>query len=296
MDLNRYLTTRRRQIDQALRRHLSGTRNPSLRRAMSYSVLSGGKRVRPVLCLAAAEAVGSDASQVLDYACALELIHAYSLIHDDLPAMDDDTLRRGKPTSHVVFGEAMAILAGDALLTEAFHIAARRGLTGGAGSSRRALQIQVELAAAAGAGGMIAGQVEDIRGEHRKLGLKAVEAIHRQKTGALIRAAVRIGAVAADADRAALSSLTRYAEHLGLAFQVVDDILDGQATTAETGKTEDRDREREKSTFVSCLGPEKAKRAASELLDRALASLKRFDERADPLRELARRVVSRAAC
>ncbi|HYD50348.1 MAG TPA: farnesyl diphosphate synthase, partial [Terriglobales bacterium] len=293
MDLGRYLAARQRQIDRALARHLDAiTGSGPLSRAMRHGLLGGGKRIRPILCLAAAEAVGQPARSVLGYACAIELVHAYSLIHDDLPAMDDDQLRRGRPTTHVVYGEAVAILAGDALLTEAFHLIARQSLRSLA--SQQGLRIVAELGQAAGSLGMVAGQAEDILGEQRRLGAAAVEAIHRRKTGALIRAAVRIGAIAASASPAALRALTRYGDHLGLAFQIADDILDDQGAPAITGKSPQRDRERNKSTFVTALGLRRAQARGEEELRLAERALRSFGEPAEPLRALVRHVVGRA--
>jgi geranylgeranyl diphosphate synthase type II len=261
---------------------------PRLREAMEYSLVSPGKRVRPALVLAAAQAVGADATPLLPLACAVEMVHAYSLVHDDLPAMDDDDLRRGRPTNHKVFGEAVAILAGDALLTEAFVV-----LSGaGSPSAERRLAAIRELAAAAGAEGMVGGQTADILAQGTGAALALVESIHRRKTGALLRASVRIGAILGGADDGALDRLTRYGEAIGLAFQVADDILDETGNVA--GKTGQRDRELGKSTYPAALGLEGARQLLGELLERALGAVESFGAAAEPLRMIAKTVVNRA--
>ena len=259
---------------------------------MRYALLGGGKRLRPVLALAACEAVGGDPDAVLPVACALEMIHTYSLIHDDLPCMDDDALRRGRPTAHVAFGEALAVLAGDALLTEAFALLARTAE--GSRRPRRLLRAAREIAEAAGARGMVAGQAADIAAEGADADLALVEFIHVRKTGALLLAAVRSGGLVGGATAAQLRRLTRYGECLGLAFQIADDILDVEAPTARTGKSEGRDRERRKATFPAVLGLPAAKARARELRDGALAAMGGFDARAELLRALVRFVVDRA--
>jgi geranylgeranyl diphosphate synthase, type II len=294
VNLQHYLARRQRQVDRFLERCLPPTTpTDQLNRAMRYSLFSGGKRIRPILALAAGDAVGADLTTVLPFACALELIHTYSLIHDDLPAMDDDQLRRGQPTNHVVFGEGLAILAGDALLTEAFHVMAGAACRPGV-RSRRALSVLDEIAQAAGAHGMVAGQVADMEAENVARTLPEVELIHVRKTGALIRAAVRAGALLGGARPQPLRRLTRYAEFLGLAFQIADDILDSEGAPAITGKTARRDQARHKATFPGVLGLGAAKERARDLLANALAELRGFERRADPLREIARFVVGRA--
>jgi geranylgeranyl diphosphate synthase type II len=260
--------------------------------AIRYSLLDGGKRIRPALLLAAGEAVGGAAADLLPFACAVEMIHCYSLIHDDLPAMDDDDLRRGRPTSHVRFGEGVAILAGDALLTEAFHVMCATAAS--AARPRAAIRAAAEIAAAAGVAGMVGGQAADLAAEGGTRSLAEVESIHRRKTGALIVAAVRAGALLAEADEAALARLSTYAERVGLAFQVADDVLDRVGTTAQTGKHQGRDRERGKQTYPLLLGVGAARDYARRLLAEALAELGGFDARAEPLRDLARFVVGRA--
>jgi geranylgeranyl diphosphate synthase, type II len=294
VNLQHYLARRQRQVDRFLERCVPPTTPiDRLNRAMRYSLFSGGKRIRPILALAASDAVGGETATVLPFASAIELIHTYSLIHDDLPAMDDDQLRRGKPTNHVVFGEGLAILAGDALLTEAFHLMAAAASRPGAGS-RRALSVLAEIAQAAGAHGMVAGQVADMDAENVALSLPEVELIHVRKTGALIRAAVRAGALLGGARPEALRRLTRYAEFLGLAFQIADDILDTEGAMEMTGKTAGRDQARHKATFPAVMGLGAAKERARDLLANALGELRGFERRADPLREIARFIVGRA--
>ena len=261
-----------------------------LREAMRYSLLAPGKRLRPMLVLLAAEACGGAIEAAMPAACAVEMVHAYSLIHDDLPAMDDDDLRRGRPTNHRVFGEAVAVLAGDALLTEAFAVlSADCGLA----AERRLAAIR-ELAVAAGAEGMVGGQTADILAEGAEADPRRVESIHRRKTGALLRACVRIGAILAGADARALASLSAYGEAIGLAFQIADDLLDELGNTQVTGKSAQRDRERGKSTYPAALGVERARQLLRELLEQGLAALGEFGASAEPLREIARRVVERA--
>lgn len=260
---------------------------------MRYSLLSGGKRLRPILTLAACEAVGGSTDLALPFACAIEMIHTYSLIHDDLPAMDNDALRRGRPTNHIVFGEALAILAGDALLTEAFRIMGEAALAAG-NRQRRALQALTEIASAAGARGMVAGQAADLAAEGTPADLPLVEFIHVRKTGELIRASVRTGALLGGARPAELRHLTRYAEFLGLAFQIADDILDEEGSIQTTGKVAGGDRKRHKATFPAVLGLPASKRRAQELLDQALAELQTFNHAAEPLRQIARLIVARA--
>jgi geranylgeranyl diphosphate synthase type II len=294
VNLPQYLRQRQRQIERSLQRYLPASRQTDpLNRAMRYSVFSGGKRIRPILALAACDAVGGKTAAVLPFACALELIHTYSLIHDDLPAMDDDDLRRGKPTSHVVFGEAMAILAGDALLTEAFRIMAYAARTAGRAQDR-ALQVLGEVACAAGARGMVAGQAADIAAENTPVDLDAVESIHGRKTGALIRAAVRAGALLGMARQQQLLRLSQYADCVGLAFQIADDLLDVEGSVTMTGKMAGRDRARHKATFPAVLGIPATRTHALDLVDKALHALTGFDKRADPLRAIAPYIVRRA--
>ncbi|MBL7649271.1 MAG: polyprenyl synthetase family protein [Candidatus Hydrogenedentes bacterium] len=255
----------------------------SLLEAVRYSLFAGGKRLRPALALAAAEVVSGDDSIALPVACALEMIHTYSLIHDDLPAMDDDDLRRGKPTCHKVYGEATAILAGDALLTMAFDAAADTGST----------EIVRQLARAAGAGGMVGGQQLDLDGEGKQLDLEALRRIHRAKTGALIQVSLRCGAMAAGATAAQVDALADYGRHLGLAFQITDDILDVVGAEAVIGKPVGSDESRDKSTYPALLGLDESRRLAGEAVASALAALAVFGEEAENLRNLARFVADR---
>jgi len=294
VNLRAYLQRRQRLVNGCLDKLIPADllQPRGLIEAMRYSLLGGGKRVRPILLMAAAEAVGGKAREVLPFACAVEMIHAYSLVHDDLPAMDDDALRRGRATTHVEFGEAMAILAGDALLTEAFRVMAM--YSGRWGDPRVAAKATCEIAEAAGAHGMVAGQVADMEAEGSVPDLPTVEFIHVRKTGAMIRTPVRAGAILAGAAPVQLRRLTRYAEFLGLAFQVADDILDEEGTTAITGKARGRDKERKKITFPAVLGLPESKRRAVDLMENALGELASFPRSAEPLREIARFVVARA--
>jgi geranylgeranyl diphosphate synthase, type II len=292
IDFDLHLERQRERINGALERCLPEGRLPaSLLEAMRYSITAGGKRLRPLLTLAAAEALGAGGGRIIDVACAVELVHTYSLIHDDLPVMDNSDLRRGKPTCHRVYGEAVAVLAGDALLTLAFELLARYGLE--KGRARAALMISAELARAAGAEGMVGGQVLDLEAEGRVLDLAGLERIHRLKTGALIRAAVRGGALAGNAAPRELQALTEYGSRLGLAFQIIDDLLDQVGTTAELGKEAGADRDRAKATYPALLGRTEAQRRAEELYNEAVAFLNTLDIPSAHLKELARRLVFR---
>ena len=260
--------------------------------AMRYSVMNGGKRVRPLLAYAACEALGAAPEQANGAACAVELIHAYSLVHDDLPAMDDDDLRRGQPTTHKAFDEACAILAGDGLQSLAFNALLDPQLSPQADSIRLAM-VQT-LALAAGPAGMVGGQAIDLGSVGLKLDQTALEFMHRHKTGALIEASVRLGALAsARADQAQLDALQTYARAIGLAFQVQDDILDVESDTETLGKRQGADIARDKPTYPALLGLQAAKAYALELRDQALEALRPFDAAAEPLRELARYIVER---
>lgn len=294
-DLEAYLAPRRRRVEDALAAAfpVDPAHPHRLVEAIRYSLLGGGKRLRPILALAASDAVAGDPDAALPIACALEMIHCYSLVHDDLPSMDDDALRRGQPTVHIAFGEGLAVLAGDALLTEAFAVLLRAAER--APQPRRVLQAGREIADAAGLRGMVGGQAADLAAEGGEADLALVEFIHVRKTGALLLAAVRAGGLVGGADEAQLRALTRYGECLGLAFQIADDILDVEAPTARTGKSVGRDDERHKATFPSVLGLPAAKARARELRDGALAALAGFSPSADPLRALVRFVVERAA-
>jgi geranylgeranyl diphosphate synthase type II len=258
---------------------------------MRYSLFAGGKRIRPLLAVAAANAV-SDAPLGIDScACVLELIHTYSLIHDDLPALDNDDLRRGRPTCHKVFGDAMAILAGDALLTLAFEVLAKLD-----GPSDRRVRLVDELATASGTvGGMIGGQVHDIEGEGKFPTAHLLDSIHRAKTGALLRCSVRMGAIYGGACEAELEALTEFGERIGLAFQIVDDVLDVEQSSEALGKTAGKDAEQKKITFPAVYGIQRSREMAEQERIAAHLALRRFDERAERLRELADRIVNRTA-
>lgn len=295
MDLKKYLKERCRLVDEALEQFLPPADELpySLHKSMRYSVFAGGKRVRPILLLAACEAVGGEIGPAMPAACAMEMIHTYSLIHDDLPAMDNDDFRRGNPTNHKVFGEAIAILAGDALLTEAFILLSDPGHWGKTGSTRL-LPVIHEIARSAGSHGMVGGQVVDMESEgKRDVNLAIVQYIHTHKTGALLKASVKAGALLGGADDAGLAAMTRYGEAVGLAFQIADDILDIEGTTEEIGKDAGSDEARGKATYPAVMGIAEAKQRAGELVGMALDALSGFDEKADPLREIARYIVYR---
>ncbi|HSP97669.1 MAG TPA: farnesyl diphosphate synthase [Candidatus Dormibacteraeota bacterium] len=295
IELESYLAPRRQRVEAALAAlfPVDPAHPHRLVEAVRYSLLGGGKRLRPILALASCEAVDGDPAAVLPQACALEMIHSYSLVHDDLPCMDDDALRRGRPTVHIAFGEGLAVLAGDALLTEAFAELLRAAEC--APQPQRALQAAREIADAAGLRGMVGGQAADLAAEGGEADLPLVEFIHVRKTGALLLAAVRAGGLVGGADDRQLRALTRYGECMGLAFQVADDILDVEAPSTRTGKSVGRDDERRKATFPAVLGLAAAKIRARELRDEALAALDGMSAAADPLRALARYVVERAA-
>lgn len=267
----------------------------TVHRAMRYSLFAGGKRIRPLLALAAGESVGGRREDVMPLACAVEMIHTYSLVHDDLPSMDDDDLRRGKPTSHKVFGEAMAILAGDALLTRAFALMAGAPPDAEAGLVRRRLAATAILAEAAGSTGMIGGQVMDLESEGRRLDARALETMHRAKTGALLVASVRGGAVLGGGAGEDLTRLDRYAAAIGLAFQVVDDVLDATGAAHELGKTAGKDARAGKATYVSVHGLDDSRTMAHRLLDEALAAVSPMGARGRLLEALARGIVERRA-
>ena len=294
-DIHAYLAAGRLRVDAALERLLPPeTEQPaSLHKAMRYSIFAGGKRLRPLLALAAAEAVGAQADAVLDEACSLELIHTYTLIHDDLPAMDNDDLRRGMPTSHKVFGEAVAILAGDALQTLAFSVLARAGSLQ-RHSPERLIEAVGMLAGAAGSCGVIGGQVVDIESEGRQVGRETLDYIHANKTGKLIEAAVMLGAILGGAAPAQRQALSRYGQAIGLAFQITDDILDVTSTTEQLGKTPGKDARAGKATYPGLLGMAEARRMQQQYLDFSLAELQEFNENAEPLRHIARVMVQRS--
>jgi geranylgeranyl diphosphate synthase type II len=291
MTLAEYVALKQQKIDDTLRSLVPAeTVAPeSLHKAMRYSLFAGGKRIRPILCAAAAEAISDSPDGVEPAACSLELIHTYSLIHDDLPALDNDDLRRGVPTCHKVFGEAMAILTGDALLTLAFQVLAQLDC----GADRKSRLIE-ELATAAGTvRGMIGGQVHDIEGEGKHPDGALLEAIHSAKTGALLRACLRMGGIFAGADEEQLSALTSYGQHVGLAFQIVDDVLDVEQSSEALGKTAGKDAQQKKITFPAVYGLERSREMAEHERLAARLALRPLDERADRLREIADWIVHR---
>ncbi|MEK7408090.1 MAG: polyprenyl synthetase family protein [Acidobacteriota bacterium] len=291
MSLREHLAAQQRRIDAALDRSVPAESEPpeTIHRAMRYSLFAGGKRIRPILCLEAARAVADTAPGAEAAACALELVHTYSLIHDDLPALDNDDLRRGRPTCHKQFNEAIAILAGDALLTLAFQVLARAET-----AAQRKMRLVAELAAAAGTvGGMVGGQVADLEGEGQPPTAQLLASIHHAKTGALITASVRMGAICAGSSERQLDALTRYGRHLGLAFQIVDDILDVELPSEALGKTAGKDAAQHKITFPAVYGLEESRRMAERERQGAHDAIECFGERAERLRELAGLIVHR---
>lgn len=265
----------------------------SLHKSMRYSTFAGGKRIRPVLLLAACEAVGGDINTALPAACAMEMIHTYSLIHDDLPAMDNDDYRRGNPTNHKVFGDAVAILAGDALLTQAFILLSSPFFSS-AVPNDRILDVIHEIAYAAGSRGMVGGQVVDMESEGRHdIDLPTVQYIHTHKTGALIKASVKSGAILGGGDDRQISAINRYGEAIGLAFQIADDILDVVGTTEQIGKDAGSDQERGKATYPSVIGLSESRSRAADFVKMALDAIVDFDEKAEPLRAIANYVLNR---
>ncbi|MGI6638403.1 MAG: polyprenyl synthetase family protein [Desulfobulbus sp.] len=296
MEIKTYLLERQNLVEQELAVLMLSASGPFVQHieAMRYSLFSGGKRLRPILCLAAAEAVATDSKtrcKALPVACALECIHTYSLIHDDLPAMDNDALRRGKPTNHTVYGEAAAILAGDGLLTYAFDL-----LSGSSTANlpdRARMRIIQVIARAAGPQGMVGGQSLDMIYEGKQAGYEVLRTIHQSKTGALITAAIEAGAIAAGANDEQVSSLCSYGQQVGLAFQIVDDLLDLESSTEELGKAVGKDVEVHKLTYPVLFGVEGSRKMAREAVDAAQQVLNGFDTKADPLRALARYIVER---
>lgn len=290
-DLKSYLSSKREHINEALDSIFANT-SSKIVKAMKYSLMAGGKRIRPVLCVAAAETVGGQSQDVIRAACALEMIHTYSLIHDDLPAMDNDEIRRGQPTCHVAFDEATAILAGDALLTLAFEVL----------SSIEFIQenhvlnwmnVIHTLSTAAGYKGMIEGQMQDMAGEGHLLCLEELENMHALKTGALIEASVTVGAILAKGSLDQIQQLKMYAKNIGLAFQVTDDLLDVEGDPNVMGKDVGSDQARSKSTYPALLGIEQSKQFAKKLVNNALKALDYFDNKAHPLRAIAYYIVDR---
>jgi geranylgeranyl diphosphate synthase type II len=287
-DIEAYLSSRKKIVDETLSRLLLDSAKPEtkLHDSMRYSILAGGKRLRPILCIAAGEGVGGTIEQILPVACAIEMIHTYSLIHDDLPSMDDDSLRRGVPTNHSVFGEALAILAGDALLSDAFFIISNECILNGLGHAL-VLDVIRDISKAVGSQGMVDGQALDLALEGRKeVTLELVERMHSLKTGSLIEASVVSGSRIGGANENEISSLRKYARCIGLSFQIIDDVLNVEGG-AEIGKGRGTDARKKKATYPGLLGLEKSKRLALELTEEAVEELRDFDHRAEPLRQIA---------
>jgi len=292
--LVRYLEERRLQVDEALGRYLpeTGDHPKEIHEAVRYSVFAGGKRLRPILVLAAAEAAGGQVEHALPAAAAIELIHTYSLIHDDLPAMDDDDFRRGRPTCHKVYGEALAILAGDALLTQAFILLSGESPAPGIAGPAR-LRVINEIAQAAGSRGMVGGQVVDILQEDREVDLATLLYLHTHKTGSLIRACLRVGGIISSAGSEQMEALTRYGDRIGLAFQIVDDILDLEGSLEALGKRAGSDLRKKKATFPGLLGLEESRQRARSLVREAKHALSVFGDRGAALGAIADYVVAR---
>ncbi|MFP4500566.1 MAG: polyprenyl synthetase family protein [Candidatus Hydrogenedentota bacterium] len=285
MDVEAFLAAKGARTEAALEEHIAAWRNvpPRLADAIRYSLFAGGKRLRPALALGAADVIAGDDAPALPAACAVEMIHTYSLMHDDLPAMDNDDLRRGKPTLHRAFDEATAILAGDGLLTMAFGVLAESGNAA----------IVAEMAHAAGVAGMVGGQMRDLAAENHRLTLEALQQIHTCKTGALIRVSVRAGALLAGAAGEQLAALTRYGENIGLAFQIADDILNVTSTAAVLGKPVGSDKTRHKSTYPGLVGIEQARARGAEAVGNAIETLTPFGAEADVFRALAQYIMER---
>lgn len=290
--LHQYLAEQVHAVDRVLNLWVpdESVEPVSIHRAMRYSLFAGGKRIRPILAIAAARAVSDCPDGIENAASTLELVHTYSLIHDDLPALDNDDLRRGRPTCHKVFGEAMAILAGDALLTLAFQVLSRLHHV----EAERKIRLVEELSCAAGTvGGMIGGQVNDLEGERKRPTPRLLESIHRAKTGALLRASVRMGAIYAGATDEELAALSRYGEHVGLAFQIIDDLLDVEEPSEALGKTAGKDEAQQKITFPAVYGLERSREMGEQERLAAHVALRIFDDRADRLRQIADYIVHR---
>ena len=290
-DLAGFLAARTAAVNQALDRFLPAatTKPATIHRAMRYSLFAGGKRIRPALCLAAAAACGGDEADALPLACAVECIHTYSLVHDDLPAMDNDDYRRGKLTNHKVFGEGIAVLAGDALLTQAFEIAARCQ-----GWPRYSHQnIILELAQAAGSLQLIAGQVADLEGEGQRISARQLRYIHERKTSALLCCSVRLGGMSANCTQVQLKALTSFGYNVGLAFQVIDDILDVTQTSEKLGKTAGKDTKAQKATYPAIVGLQRSRRIAARLTQQAFTALRPFRGKATALAALAEYLLRR---
>lgn len=295
LNLNQYIKEMTELVDSRLKMAMPAENELpfSLHKSMRYSTFAGGKRVRPILLLAACEAVGGETSAALPAACAIEMIHTYSLIHDDLPAMDNDDFRRGNPTNHKVFGDAVAILAGDALLTQAFILLSSPFFASNVPTDR-ILNVIHEISSCSGSRGMVGGQLVDMECEgKRDIDLPTVQYIHTHKTGALIKASVKCGAILGGGDERQIAEITRYGEALGLAFQITDDILDIEGTTAEIGKDAGSDQARGKATYPAVIGLGESRKRAAELLDIAIDAISGLDDKADPLREIAKYILAR---
>jgi len=292
-DLDSYLVSKNKRINDALNNILGKNINSGrIIKAMRFSLMAGGKRIRPVLCIAAAEAVGGKTEDVLNAACALEMIHTYSLIHDDLPALDDDDMRRGKPTCHVAFDEATAILAGDALLTLSFQILSSISFKAEKYASKR-LDVVHTIALAAGCNGLIEGQMRDLASEGTLLSIDDLEALHTLKTGALIEASIYSGAALAGGEKNKIKQLGIYAKNIGLAFQVTDDILNIEGDPKVMGKSVGTDVIRGKNTYPAIVGIKESKAIAKKSINNALQALDDFDNRSDPLRAIACYIIER---
>ncbi len=292
-DLKSYLKAQAQRVDQALDRLLPGDEAGGLiLQAMRYSLFAGGKRLRPILCLAAAEAVGGESPRVMFCACALEMIHTYSLVHDDLPAMDDDDYRRGVPTNHKVFGEGLAVLAGDGLLTQAMVLLTTHAHVASI-EPGRVLSASHAIMRAAGYEGMVGGQAADLLAERQEPDLATVQMIHAKKTGALITASVQAGALLAGGDEQQVQTLVRYGRRVGLAFQIADDLLNLSGDAQELGKATGSDEARGKMTYPAVLGPAQARQAGLQLVEEAMALAAGLGQAAWPLVELARYIMQR---
>ena len=293
-DLKTYLNEKKQTVEAALQDYFPEPEGltSDLIEAMRYSLFAGGKRLRPILCIAGAETVGGSGREVLPVACALELIHTYSLIHDDLPLMDDDDLRRGKPTNHKVFGEPIALLAGDGLLTDAFNLMTSEHISDKV-SPQILLRAISLISRSAGYDGMVGGQAVDIQWEGKKADLPVVKFMHTHKTGALITASVVSGAILGGADESQIKAITSYGEKIGLAFQISDDILDIEGDSKTMGKQAGADEQKGKMTYPAVLGLNESKRIQSELVQTAVQDLQEFGSRAEPLRQIARYIIER---
>lgn len=297
VEIKNYLKSKRQVVEKALQEFMLPASDPFGEHieVMRYSLFAGGKRIRPILCLAAAAAIDDSPeteSALLPVACALECIHTYSLIHDDLPCMDNDELRRGKPTSHTLYGEAGALLAGDGLLTWAFDLLSQPGTT--AISAEKRLAIINVIARAAGPLGMVGGQTMDIANENKLFPFKTLQAIHRNKTGALITSSIQAGAIGSGASTNMIEKLTIYGNKIGLSFQIVDDLLNATSTTQQLGKAAGSDSDRGKATYPAFFGIDETRKQACQAVEEAKAALEGFDHKADPLRALADYIYTRS--